>query len=331
MTYRLPALLCSALVLASGPAAMAASGEHIGEAIEVVNLVTADYSRDVRTLQRGDNVRQDEKISVGSDGRSELQFADKTKIALGPGSELMLDKFVYDPDKNNGSIILDFVEGTLRFITGVAEKKTYVIRTPSASITVRGTIFDLHSVANGPTYVLLHEGGVRACNDRGTCRDHDKPGRLMKITETGEISEPEKWANLDDKSALTFANAFPFVFAAPLIDPNPIFSMDDIILGNIPGDDVKPTPKKTNKKNKTYKKKSKPTKKATKKKKTYPKKKVTKKVYKKEKTKKRASNDAGKAILGAAAAGLAIYAITKGRKKKGGGGGGGGCRYNKHC
>lgn len=310
-SFALAAIFACSLGLA--PKTFAASGDTIGEAIEVINLVTADYSRDVRTLQPGDDVRQDEKIAVGSDGRSELEFADQTKIALGPGSELMLDKFVYDSDKNSGSIVMDFVSGTLRFITGVAQKPTYVIRTPNASITVRGTIFDVYTPPKGgPTYLLLHEGGVSVCNKKGSCRDNNNPGRLTRISKDGKIDNPTVWSVLEGKDGIPFDLAFPFVLNPPLIDPSPIFSKDGIINAALP---------KKYKPKKTYKKKAKPKQKKAKKK--QPKKKYTKK--KKKWKKKRASNN-NNAAAAAAAAAIAIgvgIALSKKKKK---GGGGGGCR-----
>lgn len=297
-------------------AAHAASGDTIGEAIEVINLVTADYSRDTRTLQPGDDVRQDEKIAVGSDGRSELQFADQTKIALGPGSELLLDKFVYDSDKNSGSIVMDFVSGTLRFITGVAQKPTYVIRTPNASITVRGTIFDVYTPPKGgPTYLLLHEGGVEVCarKRKKSCRSNSKPGRLTRISKTGKIDNPTVWSVLEGKDGIPFDLAFPFVINPPMIDPSPVFSKGEIINAAL---------ERKFKPRKKYKKKAK--KKTPKKKKVTKRKTKPKKKYVKRKRKRRTANnnDAAKA---AAAAALAIgvgLALRKGRKK----GGGGGCR-----
>lgn len=306
--------LTASLMAAVTPAAYAASGDTIGEAIEVINLVTADYSRDTRTLQPGDNVRQDEKIAVGSDGRSELQFADETKIALGPGSEMLLDKFVYDSDKNSGSIVMDLVSGTLRFITGVAQKPTYVIRTPNASITVRGTIFDLYTPPQGgPTYLLLHDGGVKVCSrKKKSCRNNNKPSQLVRISKNGDIDNPTVWSVLEGKDGIPFDLAFPFVINPPLIDPSPVFSKGDIINAALP---KKYTPKKT------YK--PKPKKKA---KKTTPKKKrVTKKRTRKRKTAN--NNDAANA---AAAAAIAIgigMALSKGKNK----GGGGGCRSHGGC
>lgn len=310
-------LLATGLALALTPqAASAASGDTIGEAIEVINLVTADYSRDKRTLQPGDTVRQDEKIAVGSDGRSELEFADRTKIALGPGSELLLDKFVYDSDKNSGSIVMDFVSGTLRFITGVAQKPTYVIRTPNASITVRGTIFDLYTPADdGPTYLLLHEGGVKVCNKNKTCRDNDHPGRLVRISKNGKIDNPTVWSELEGVDGIPFDLAFPFVINPPLIDPSPIFSKDAIINAALPKKKITPR--------KTYKKKATPKKKKTQRK-SQPKKTYTKKKKTRKPTRKAGNNDAAKAAAAAAIAiGIGIAIGSKGKKK---GGGGGGCR-----
>src|SRR5690606_23169970 len=117
-----------------------------------VNLVTAAFNRDTRTLQQGDRVHQDELIEVGLDATSELKLDDETKLALGPGARLMLDKFVYDPARTKGSIVLDLVKGSFRFVTGVAEMPPYVIKTPSAAITVRGTIFDVYVEDNGEAW-----------------------------------------------------------------------------------------------------------------------------------------------------------------------------------
>ena len=188
--------LSAGLVLFSGLPATAAPGDPIGSAVLVVNQVTAELSRDVRTLQMGDRVRHSELIEAGSDARTELQLDDQTKLALGPGSRLMLDKFVYDPDKDGGSIFLNLAKGTFRFLTGVAVKPAYTIRTPVAAITVRGTIFDLHVMPSGETWLLLSDGGVQVCNTRGKCRVVDQPGRIIRISDDGEVGAPGCWSRL---------------------------------------------------------------------------------------------------------------------------------------
>lgn len=241
MSLKIFASATSALLLTLSHAA-AAPAQPIGSAVTVVNLVTAELDRDTRTLQSGDKVHQDENIDVGADASGEIKLDDDTKLALGPGSRLKLDKFVYDPAKSGGSIVLNLAKGTFRFITGVATKPAYVIRTPSASITVRGTIFDVFVQDDGLTWLLLHEGSVQACNDRGRCQVLDEPGKLIRVTEDGDVGAPVKWAALPGKDSTPFDTAFPFVVNAPGIDPNPIFTRDVIILGNLPERD---TPKET--------------------------------------------------------------------------------------
>lgn len=225
----------------------AAPQEPIGSTLSVVNLVTAAFNRDTRTLSTGDRVNQDETIEVGLNASSELKLDDETKLALGPGSHLTLDKFVYDPAKSKGSIVLDLVKGTFRFMTGVAEKPTYVIKTPAAAITVRGTVFDVYVQDDGLSWLLLHEGAIQVCNQRGQCRELNEPGKLIRITGDGDVGSPVKWASLPGKDTVPFDTAFPFVAKTPSIDPNPVFTRDVIILGNLP------TPEKPKKKTETTK------------------------------------------------------------------------------
>lgn len=221
------ALVTGALVACSGGAS-AAPGDDIGSAVRIVNLVTGTYEKDHRDLAKGDPVRQDELIEVGTDGIGELVLRDDTKLALGPGARLLLDQFVYKPDIDGGAIVLNLVRGAFRFITGVAAKPAYVIQTPTAAITVRGTIFDMYIEENGRSWLLLVDGAIQACNAAGTCKDLDEPGKLLLISPDGELSEPRIWAELDTDGR-PFDDTFPFVVTPPEVDPDPIFTPEDIV------------------------------------------------------------------------------------------------------
>ena len=189
-------LLHMLLALMAG-SAVAATSEPIGSTVVVVNRVTAEIARDIRTLQLGDDVRQNEVIEVSTDGLSELKLRDDTKLALGPGSRLLLDKFVYDGERTSGSIAINLIKGAFRFATGLAAKPSYVIRVPNASITVRGTIFDVYIQQNhvipqnNGVWLLLHEGSVRVCSNRGMCRFLHEPGKLIRITDGGDVGSPK--------------------------------------------------------------------------------------------------------------------------------------------
>ncbi len=223
----------TALVLHATPA-RAGSGDEIGDARTIISIVKADFDKQERELTIGDVVRQDEVIEVSDDGKGEFRLNDDTKLALGPGSRMVLDKFVYDSDKKAGSIVLDLTKGAFRFITGVASKPTYQIRTPNASITVRGTIFDAFVLPDDSAWLLLHEGGIEVTSSKNVCHVLDRPGQLIRIDETGTVSKPVNWRDMPGRDAADFDVAFPFVATTPQIEPLPTTTRDGVIEAAFP-------------------------------------------------------------------------------------------------
>ena len=201
-------LICLCLIAAHG-SALADPGDVIGATVTIVNEVTGEFKQNVRNLETGDDVLQDEVIAVGTDSIGELMLRDETKVALGPGARLVLDRFVYDPNKTSGAIVLNLIKGGFRFITGVAAKPFYMIRTPIASITVRGTIFDIYIEEAGALWLLLHEGSIRACNDRGQCRNLDDPCRVLRIGPGGIMEDPGTWNALPNARQINFEFRLP--------------------------------------------------------------------------------------------------------------------------
>jgi hypothetical protein len=223
--------ICLALLRAP---AWADPGDVIGATVTVVNQVTGEFNKSVRTLATGDDVVQEEIIAVGADSIGEIMLRDETKVALGPGARLVLNRFVYEPNRTSGAIALDLIKGGFRFITGVAAKPLYLIRTPTAVVTVRGTIFDVYIEEQGAIWFLLHEGGIRVCNARDQCRDLDDPCRVLRLGPGGDLDDPGTWNALPTTREVSFEKAFPFVVKPPVVDPTPIFARDDIVLGRCP-------------------------------------------------------------------------------------------------
>ena len=133
-------------------------------------------------------------------------------------------------EKSRGSIVLDLVKGSFRFVTGLATKPSYLVRVPNASITVRGTIFDVYVQANNIVWLLLHEGTVRVCNDRGRCRVLDEPGRLIRISD-GDVGPPSRWTSLPGRQNIVFDTAFPFIGSAPQFGPASPITREAILTG----------------------------------------------------------------------------------------------------
>ena len=86
-------------------------------------------------------------------------FEDQTKLEIGALSEVVLDRFVYDPNRSDSEVAVSIAKGIARFTTGVLRHESYKINTPTATIGVRGTILDLRSDERG-TWVYVEDGSV---------------------------------------------------------------------------------------------------------------------------------------------------------------------------
>src|ERR1700755_2935246 len=103
MFVKFPVAL-SVLILIS--TAVRAAAPDIGETIAVKNEATLESAGSQLPLIKGLIVHQDDTVVTGADASAEIQLLDKTKLAVGPGSRMVLDKFVYDPGASKGSISL---------------------------------------------------------------------------------------------------------------------------------------------------------------------------------------------------------------------------------
>jgi hypothetical protein len=90
------------------------------------------------TLSAGSSVHANETIKTGTAGQAGLGFIDKSNLHVGPSSSVRLDKFVYDPNKGAGSVVIDATKGAFRFSTGAQGKGDYKVKTPYGTLGVRG-------------------------------------------------------------------------------------------------------------------------------------------------------------------------------------------------
>jgi hypothetical protein len=200
------------------PSSANAAHPEIGSTVAVKNRVTAELADEKRRLLKGAKVHQDEILVTGAKSSAEIKLLDDTKLAVGPSARLVLDKFVYDADAPPKSISVTLAKGAFRFISGTSAKAAYEIRTPTATMGVRGTVFDVFVADNGESVVLLHEGSVDVCAGPSNCRRHDVIGKIMHIGLGGLLSEPANW-NRSLIRGIRVTRAFPFVGRRLAIDP----------------------------------------------------------------------------------------------------------------
>jgi len=91
-------------------------------------------------------------------GRIAVKFVDESIIRLTEHSKIIIDEYIYDPDPSKSKLALRMASGTARFITGALgkiDKQNIKIRTPSATVAVRGTDFTTTVDELGRSLVIL--------------------------------------------------------------------------------------------------------------------------------------------------------------------------------
>jgi hypothetical protein len=129
-------MLAGALTLAS---TVTHSQEAIGSATAVKPQAEGTHEGNTETLAGGSAVYSKETIHTGDAGVADLQFHDSSKLSVGPKAEILLDKFVYDPNKSTGTAAVEVARGSFRLVTGSQSKGViYQIKTPFGTLGVRG-------------------------------------------------------------------------------------------------------------------------------------------------------------------------------------------------
>jgi len=92
----------------------------------------------------GKEIAMGDVLKTGTNGSIGVIFNDDTVMAMGPKTEIVVQKFFFIPAEGNLSFIARMVKGTLSFISGQIAKlspDSVLLETPVATIGPRGTHF----------------------------------------------------------------------------------------------------------------------------------------------------------------------------------------------
>lgn len=134
--------LLLALLLLSPQSAAAA--EPIGTVKSSIGDAKIIRSGRPQAATVGHPIHQNDVFLIGADGSIGVTFTDSTMFSVGPNTEIVVDKYVFDPNANNVSFTASMAKGTLQFISGrIAELSPDAvdINIPTGTIAVRGTRF----------------------------------------------------------------------------------------------------------------------------------------------------------------------------------------------
>jgi len=123
--------------------------------------------RDKKSISANLNttVEMNDAVSTAR-AKAQLTFEDKTTVKLTEHSKIIIDDFVYDPKKGAGKLGMKMALGTARYASGQIAKNNpqqVAIKTPTASIAVRGTDFSMTVDELGRSLVML----LPSCDEKG--------------------------------------------------------------------------------------------------------------------------------------------------------------------
>ena len=167
ITKLIPHLLAFCLIsIITSSSIKANTQSAIGIAAMTVNLVTGTVETETKVVNVNDQIFKQEIIETNSVSSTQILFMDETVLSIGPDSRLIMDEMVYDPDSNTGKVVVTAARGLFTFVTGSLASESYEINTPTATIGVRGTKFDLFVSRKGASTVILRSGAVDMKNIR---------------------------------------------------------------------------------------------------------------------------------------------------------------------
>ena len=218
-------VIAAGIVFCLASTQVLANTKTIGGARVIVNTVTGKLGEKSQTLRKGDAVFENELISTGEKARAEFKFRDKTLLTLGEKSDIRLDAYVYNPRRKTGKIVLNSLKGAFRFVSGSARKTAYRLKTPLATIGVRGTVIDGYTSFDRQfSVILLQQGKLTVCAGSG-CRQLNKVGYFVVVRADGTITVPKPWQG--QVPGLVFETAFPAPGGRFYIEPRYIDVLPD--------------------------------------------------------------------------------------------------------
>ena len=158
-------ILCTVLILTTLPArSESIGGVTLSKGNSIIDR--KDGEKDVKVEKNLDIFSYD-TVKTGK-GQVAIEFLDETRVDITQHSKLIIDDFVYDPNAKTGKLSLKATLGTVRYASGQIAKNSaqnISIKTPTATVSVRGTDFAMTIDEIGSSTIIL----LPSCNGNGNC------------------------------------------------------------------------------------------------------------------------------------------------------------------
>ena len=137
---------CAAMALAIAPISAQPAPPVVGVNAAIHNVVQLRRGgQPLRPAVLRERVVLNDQINTGAASQLQILLLDRSTFTVGANARVAIDRFVYDPARNTRATAVSVTRGAFRFMSG---RKTgrpagpATVRTPTASIGIRGTIFE---------------------------------------------------------------------------------------------------------------------------------------------------------------------------------------------
>ncbi len=200
-------ILVWSLIGLAAMAMPASAATPVGTAVSVRGGATAVGPDGTRSLASGADIFLGDKVETNVFGQVEIEFSDHTKLAVGANSSMVIDTYVMQSSNKLNSFGLTASRGAFRFLTGNSAKQAYRLKTPTATIGIRGTEFDFSVARIRPTAMALYGGIVRICSLSSNICANLRASCDVALINDGSVVKTQTAALTDQQIRL----AFPFL------------------------------------------------------------------------------------------------------------------------
>jgi len=124
--------------------ACGAQDQRLGTFKSITGEVNVAQAGTMRTAETGGGLQSVDRVLTGRDASATFMLKDGTVVSVGPNSTLELAKVQFDTTTQDGSLMLNLLQGTIRVVTGWLAKlhpEQVMVNTPTSVVGVRGTDF----------------------------------------------------------------------------------------------------------------------------------------------------------------------------------------------
>ncbi|MGA8380930.1 MAG: FecR domain-containing protein [Stellaceae bacterium] len=154
-----------------------------------------------RRLVLGQDVVFNERITTEAEGQTQVLFVDESTLSVGPNANMVIDRFVYDPNAGAGKLAASLTRGIFRFVGGKLSKQANGVsmRTPAATIGIRGGVMlvNVRPGCTGPVpgagsggcnaleVIFVYGKGVTVTGLTGASQTLTRPGFEVTVAAPG--------------------------------------------------------------------------------------------------------------------------------------------------